>query len=87
MIADDLKQIESAERRQPDVGDQHVHFFPIHQRQARLGRGGANDAVVPAQGLREPLARLVVGIDDQYCLSARRHRVEYRTLELKVESW
>ena len=46
VLADDLEKVEPAERRQLHVGDQHVDFFPVHQRQTRFRGRGANDAVV-----------------------------------------
>ena len=53
VLAHDLEQVEAAQARQLDVGDQHVDVFAIHQCQPGLGRRGAHDAVVAAKRLRK----------------------------------
>ena len=63
ILADDLQQVDAAERRLPHVRDQHVDVFAIHQRQAGLGGDGADDPEVAPQRLRQPLARLILGVD------------------------
>ena len=73
VLANDLQQVEAAEAGLLHVGEEHVDVLAVHQRQAGLGGRGAKHAVIAAQGLGEALAGLVVSIDDEHGLAARRH--------------
>jgi hypothetical protein len=73
ILANDLQQVEAAEAGLPHIGEQHVHILALHQRQAGLCGCGANHAVIAAQCLGEAFAGLVVRIDYQHGLAARRH--------------
>ena len=60
------------------VGDEDVDVLAVHQRQAGLGGRRADDAEVAPQGLRQPLARLVLGVDDENGLASGSHRREFK---------
>ena len=78
ILADDLQQVDAAERRLKHVRDQDVDFLAVHQRQPGLGGGGADDLEIALQGLRQPLARLVLRVDHENGLAAGRHGEEFK---------
>ena len=78
VLADDLQQLDAAEPRLPHVGDQDVDFLALHQRQPGLGRRRADHPEIAPQGLRQPLARLILRVDDENGLAAGRHGGEFK---------
>jgi hypothetical protein len=78
VFADDLQQVDAAKAGLPDVGDEDVDVFLVHQRQAGLGRRRPNHAVIAAQGLRQALPCLVAGVNHQHGLARGSHRPKFR---------
>jgi hypothetical protein len=84
VFADDLQEVDAAEPGLRDVGDEDVDVLLVEERQARLGRRRADDAVVASQCLRQTLARVILPVDNQNSLASCRHRRKYTGMALWI---